>query len=571
MWPREPGDCAERLSCGGTTPGARNEGKGRAVDRLFDMKIKWKVERHGGGFLLLRPEEDGELLRSLLAGLSEGPERVLVEFSNLPEDAFAPPASEEEALAFGRLQHALGSLPSVTVALIEGDLSGPAAGLALACRVRVGSQGTSLRFPEVADGLLPAGETLWKLVELCGVSEALGLIVRGRKIGARRALDLNLLDALAPPEGLRELGRIFRPRPRRKAEGLFRSRIGRFLVKRQALKELTRRSSPHAACVAVSLVFDYLGRNSASRIRAAARAVARLAADPERNRLAAVASAKRRFLGGEKRPPRRALVVMGGEGWRWTCLLAHYGTKVRWCSQDGGDALAEGMCWLRRDTERYFPDRLSAVLSCVTVSETVCGFAGRDCIVLGGDRKVPGRLLEIAGQEAVILAHDGRGAEESGTHSFPQVDFPCDPLTSRVCTLSGGGEREAALLRGLGFMILPRPEADRVFTAVRAFEEKWEELIRTGTAPEAIMGSLRAFGFATRELSRRKSVYSYARRPGEDAARALVDAVARSLASGGEDGGDESLIELALVLELGWPVHRVRPFELVVDSAERRG
>ncbi|MFL6577395.1 MAG: 3-hydroxyacyl-CoA dehydrogenase NAD-binding domain-containing protein [Povalibacter sp.] len=100
----------------------------------------------------------------------------------------------------------LASLPCVTVAAINGFALGGGLELALACRFRVLANDSSitLGFPEVMLGVHPGLGGTVRAVQLIGPIAAMDLMLTGRSIRPRKALDLGLVDRLAPPATLNE-------------------------------------------------------------------------------------------------------------------------------------------------------------------------------------------------------------------------------------------------------------------------------------------------------------------------------------------------------------------------------
>jgi hypothetical protein len=215
------------------------------------------------------------------------------------------------------------------------------------------------------------------------------------------------------------------------------------------------------------------------------------------------------------------------------------------------------MCWLRRDCERYGPERVDATVRHVTVSERVVGFAGRDLVILDDPARIDARAAELLPEGSVVLAdRTGSDAGKEAEGNAGSIRMPADALTSRVCRTDGVGEPGLAVLRGLGYVPLSDPEAAAVFGAVAAFERRWAALREEGHSDAAVLGSLQRFGFVTRELKRRKAVTSRLKRVEDTLARELVAAVTGAIPSG---AGSPDVIDHALVEELGFPIHRGSP------------
>ncbi len=88
------------------------------------------------------------------------------------------------------------------VAAIHGVCLGGGLELALACSVRVCSDSdtTQLGLPEVQLGVLPGGGGTQRLPRLIGITQALDLMLTGKKVRAKKALKIGLVDdAVAQP------------------------------------------------------------------------------------------------------------------------------------------------------------------------------------------------------------------------------------------------------------------------------------------------------------------------------------------------------------------------------------
>lgn len=110
----------------------------------------------------------------------------------------------EASRAMQRLLDELAALPCTTVAAINGSALGGGCELALACDYRIAGDAPSVRIglPEVQLGLLPAGGGTQRLPRLLGLPAALDLILNARRLTARRALRVGLVDEVVHPAAL---------------------------------------------------------------------------------------------------------------------------------------------------------------------------------------------------------------------------------------------------------------------------------------------------------------------------------------------------------------------------------
>ncbi|PYO50669.1 MAG: fatty acid oxidation complex subunit alpha FadJ [Gemmatimonadetes bacterium] len=116
------------------------------------------------------------------------------------------------------------------VAAIHGACLGGGLETALACRYRIGTDHpkTILGLPEVQLGLIPGAGGTQRLPRRIGLTDALDLILTGKHVRARKALQLGLIDELVHPSILRS---IAIQRAREVAEGRRKSESHRGGVK----------------------------------------------------------------------------------------------------------------------------------------------------------------------------------------------------------------------------------------------------------------------------------------------------------------------------------------------------
>ena len=95
----------------------------------------------------------------------------------------------------------LEALPFTTVALIHGACMGGGTELVLACdyRVATSSEKTSLALPEVNIGVLPGFGGTQRLPRLLGLRASLDIILTGKKLNAKKALKVGLVDKIISP------------------------------------------------------------------------------------------------------------------------------------------------------------------------------------------------------------------------------------------------------------------------------------------------------------------------------------------------------------------------------------
>jgi 3-hydroxyacyl-CoA dehydrogenase / enoyl-CoA hydratase / 3-hydroxybutyryl-CoA epimerase len=126
---------------------------------------------------------------------------------------FVKIGSSEEAYELVRAGQSvlqqLEDLPCPTVAALHGFALGGGLELALACTYRIGADDAalSLGLPEVLLGIHPGFGGTVRSVRTAGVRVALDMMLKGRPLKGRRALESGLLDELAPPDELKARAR----------------------------------------------------------------------------------------------------------------------------------------------------------------------------------------------------------------------------------------------------------------------------------------------------------------------------------------------------------------------------
>jgi 3-hydroxyacyl-CoA dehydrogenase/enoyl-CoA hydratase/carnithine racemase len=141
------------------------------------------------------------------------------------------------------------------VAAVHGAALGGGLEVALACHYILATDDpkTVLAQSEVMLGLLPAGGGSQRLVERVGLMAALPMLLTGKRVRARRAKKMGLVDAITTPGGLAETGaraalalaegRLHRrPRKRKLMDRLASTPPGRWLILNAARKQVARQT-----------------------------------------------------------------------------------------------------------------------------------------------------------------------------------------------------------------------------------------------------------------------------------------------------------------------------------------
>lgn len=148
---------------------------------------------------------DGRVVAAVLLSAKPGSFLAGANLATLRTIRFAEEAAGE-ARRFAALLARIEKAGKPFVACVDGPALGAGFALALACDAIVASDAprTTLGFPEVKLGLLPAGNGLLRAARRAGVRTAMALGLSGRPIGATRARALGLVDEVVLPSVARD-------------------------------------------------------------------------------------------------------------------------------------------------------------------------------------------------------------------------------------------------------------------------------------------------------------------------------------------------------------------------------
>jgi len=95
-------------------------------------------------------------------------------------------------------------LKQPVICAIKGNAVGLALELALACDIRLGTEGASLGLPQITDGTIPSAGGTQRLPRLIGRGKALEMVLTGELIDAAEALRIGLVNRIVPSDHLEE-------------------------------------------------------------------------------------------------------------------------------------------------------------------------------------------------------------------------------------------------------------------------------------------------------------------------------------------------------------------------------
>jgi 3-hydroxyacyl-CoA dehydrogenase/enoyl-CoA hydratase/3-hydroxybutyryl-CoA epimerase len=230
----------------------------------------------------------------------------------------------------------LAALRCVTVAAINGFALGGGLEVALACRYRVAADDPSvtLGFPEVQLGVHPGLGGTVRAVQLAGPIAAMDLMLTGRHIRPKQALQMGLVDKLAPPAQLKEAARqiALNAPPVKKPSlknRLLNSGLARPILAGQMRTQVARRVRPDHYPAPYKLIelWQEYGSSGPRAYEAEARSMAHLLCTPTSRNLVRVFFLQERLKsagksGGE--PMKHVHVigagVMGGDIASWCAV-----------------------------------------------------------------------------------------------------------------------------------------------------------------------------------------------------------------------------------------------------------
>lgn len=108
------------------------------------------------------------------------------------------------AARWHRLLDDLEALPQVTIAAIRGAAIGGGLVLTIACDLRVATESTLFRLPEISLGVPPAWGSATRLVRTVGLSRARDLVLGGATMTAAEALASGLVQRVVADDGLED-------------------------------------------------------------------------------------------------------------------------------------------------------------------------------------------------------------------------------------------------------------------------------------------------------------------------------------------------------------------------------
>ena len=149
--------------------------------------------------------DDDEVRVALLKGAGK---KAFCAGADLSEFLTAPSPVAARQIRFDRdVWGLLLSIPQPLIAVLHGYVLGSGIEMALCCDLRIASDDAQFGLPEVELGIIPAAGGTQTLPRAVGRACALEMLLTGRRIDAREALQRKLVNRVVPADRLLETAR----------------------------------------------------------------------------------------------------------------------------------------------------------------------------------------------------------------------------------------------------------------------------------------------------------------------------------------------------------------------------
>ena len=524
-----------------------------------------------GGVLIVTLDQPGDAVNKVDRSLGAAVERVLeqvdrdrsiygVVITSGKPDIFIAGADIEQFLDFKieldaenasrfgqRLLNLLEKTRVPVVAAIHGACLGGGLELALACTYRVCTDHpkTVLALPEVQLGLIPGMGGTQRLPRLIGVSNALDMILTGKNVRAKKALQLGLVDEMVHPAILVEIAaqraldladRSLKPK-RGGARGfagmaLDGNPLGRAVVYRKARESVMEKTHGHypAPLAAIDVVKYGLSHGLEKGLQQEAKVFGKMALTPQSKELVflffATTSLKKDMGVPEPAPTPRTVEKIGvlGAGFMGagiTSVAVQQGTLVRLKDTDAtrvgkGLASVREVIKERLDRRQITRPQFEDMMALAGGTTQYTGFGNVDLIVeaVFEDLAVKHSVLQVAEQlipgDAVIasntstipIAKIAAGLKHkervlgmhffSPVHKMPLLEVIVTPETRKEATVTA-----VAYGRKLGKTVIVVNDGPGFYTTriLAAYMNEAGRMLDEGMKVDTTDNALVEFGF----------------------------------------------------------------------------
>ena len=146
---------------------------------------------------LKRFDDDFDLRACIITGAGEKAFCTGMDVKETQPDGFGNPGARPENTLVRGLE-----IWKPLIAAVNGYALGGGMEIALACDIRIASENAVFGLPEVTLGLIPGWGGTQRLARLIPFGKAIEMILSGKRIDAKKALDLNLVSKVVPQRDL---------------------------------------------------------------------------------------------------------------------------------------------------------------------------------------------------------------------------------------------------------------------------------------------------------------------------------------------------------------------------------
>lgn len=452
---------------------------------------------------------DGDLDGLVLASGKDGSFGGGADLSTLPALA-SDPGTEAFLERTHELMEVMVASPKPIVAAIDGYALGGALEVALGASTLVVTDRATLGLPEATLGLIPGGAGTQLILERVPADRALELMVSGRSVTARQALELGLVDRVVVAEDLLTTAMALAAEPR--ATRTSPNTDADVEAALAAGRAVRRPPSIAATAALLDCVETGLVRGRAAGLAAERKHFLQLLVSDESDALIhlfhAETAAKRLFRGGADRPERLAVVGGGQMGAGIAASAVGHGVpasvrdidearlaeaRLRAEKAAGGDVAQvwngttdwDGFAEADVVVEAVFEDPVLKAETLTLLDQQV----GEKTLITTNTSAIP-----VAGLSAAV----SRPADFLGTHFFSPVErMPLVELVPHTGTSPEALQRAGVLARTLGKV--PVVVADRPGFFTSRVYARWLieglRLLADGADPKLVESEARAVGF----------------------------------------------------------------------------
>ena len=454
----------------------------------------------------------------------------------------------EAASRFGqRLLSMLEKCRVPVVAAINGACLGGGLELALACTYRICTDHpkTVLALPEVQLGLIPGLGGTQRLPRLIGVRNALDMILTGKNIRAKKALQMGLVDEMVHPAILLDVAirraleladRSFRPK-RAASKGLAGvaldgNPLGRAVVYRKAREGVVEKTQGNypAPLAAIDVVRYGLSHGLERGLAEEARVFGQMARTPESQQLIflffATTSLKKDLGVAAPAPIPKEVEKIGvlGAGFMGagiTSIAVQQGTLVRLKDTDAarvgrGLAAVREVLKERLDRKQITRPRFEDMMALAGGTTQYTGFGNVDLVIEAVfedlavkhdvlqvvEQLIPGDAVLASNTSTIPITRIAAGLKRpervlgmhffSPVHKMPLLEVVVTPRTAKDATVTA-----VAYGRKLGKTVIVVNDGPGFYTTriLAAYMNEAGRLLDEGVTVDALDGALVDFGF----------------------------------------------------------------------------